>query len=129
MEEFEKPATDRNKLSAEYSRAFEHGKWVQEIPIIDFGPNLLVRPIPPFAGAVVRFLVYDKHLPGQKISVYLDCYDMLGFYQAPYWEAYPINGDTFRVAMPDVNELMCAIEEEFARRRNGYMAGIVASVE
>lgn len=111
--------SDRLELSSKYSVGFEHEKWMGEIPTIDFGPYLLVKPVPPFAGAVVRFFVYDRTSPEEQISVYLDCYNMLGFYRQPYWEAYPVEGDTFRVPMASVSELVRKLEAEFSRRRLG----------
>lgn len=109
---------DRSMLSAKYGVSFEHEKWMVEIPTIDFGPHLLVKPVPPFAGAVVRFFVYDRTSPEEQVSVYLDCYDILGCYRQPYWEAYPVKGDTFRVPIASVSELVQALEAEFLRRRS-----------
>lgn len=120
---------DKWKLTSEVSKAFEYKKWKEEVPTIDFGPHLLVKPIPPFAGAVVRFFVYDRLNPEEQISVYLDCYDMLGIYGAPYWEAYPVDGDTFRVPMAEVKELVKALFLEFRKRRLGAEPGAVEPVE
>ena len=62
--------------------------------------------IPPFAGAIVRFMIDkgDKH-----VSVYLDCYDNLGCFGSPYWEIYPYEEDVYRTSMENVDDLMLRI--------------------
>lgn len=84
-------------------------KWDEEIPFIHWPGDWSVKAIPPVTGAVVRYKVKK---PGDKIvSVYLDCYDILGFFGEPYWEIYPHNNDTFRCKMNDTTALLQAIEE------------------
>lgn len=51
------------------------------------------------------------------VSIYLDCYDMLGFFGEPYWELYPISEDTFRCKMLDTDALLNAIREAFEEQR------------
>lgn len=82
-----------------------------QIPWINFPPHWTVKVIPPFAGAVVRFLVRrDQTPPTEQVSVYLDCYNALGYMGEPYWEVYPVDDDTLRVPMGEVQELLAAIE-------------------
>lgn len=103
--------------SAKTDEVFEWRKWQIEIPFIEFPPYLEVKIIPPFNAAVVRFLIRPSSSPDSNyISVYLDCYDMLGFMGAPYWEAYPIKADTERFPMADTKALLQCINEEFKRR-------------
>lgn len=66
--------------------------------------------IPPFGGAMVRFVV---EFNGRICSVYLDCYDNLGFVGSPYWEVYPgdDNTNTARLALADVEGLMYYINK------------------
>jgi hypothetical protein len=90
----------------EYSAIMEHDKWMREIPYIRFPSDWEVQVSPPFSGAVVRFRVKKGK---SDISVYLDCYDNLGFMGRPYWEIYPYNDDTFRCAMNDTDGLIQAI--------------------
>jgi acetone carboxylase gamma subunit len=99
----------REDLARQYSRAMEHDKWVKTIPVLQFKTEWSVKVIPPTAGAVVRFLVKAND---KQISVYLDCYDHLGFVGQPYWEAYPIGGDARRFYIGQTEELMQAITEE-----------------
>jgi hypothetical protein len=82
--------------------------WIAKIPAIQFDAGWLVRVIPPFTGAMVRFQVKS----GDKTaSVYLDVYERLGSFGAPYWEVYPIDGDVERCAMDDVAELLTLIRK------------------
>jgi len=91
------------RKSIECGDTYEWRKWVEEIPPIHFKENWNVRIIPPFNGAIIRFVVNG-------VSVYLDCYDILGSFGGPYWEVYPYKGDTYRCKMNDVDELLQAIQ-------------------
>ena len=80
--------------------------WFDNIPFIRFDPDWDVQVIPPFSGAMVRFRVKQgDHI----VSVYLDCYQQLGYWDGPYWEVYPVDGDTWRVGIDDVDGLLDAI--------------------
>jgi hypothetical protein len=81
-------------------------EWIAKIPAINFPSEWAVKVIPPFCGAMARFLVQEN---GKTVSVYLDCHAALGACTAPYWEIYPYDDDTFRCAMNDVDELLGAI--------------------
>ena len=74
------------------------------IPAIPFDPGWKVQVIPPFGGAICRFYVWQ----GDKIvSVYLDFYERLGFYDGkPYWEVYRVGGDTSRCGLDEVDKLL-----------------------
>lgn len=87
---------------------FEWDKWIKEIPFIKFPRTWKIKFIPPFNGAVVRFLVSRKGK--NNVSVYLDCYDILGFMMKPYWETYPYEGDCGRCEMNDIPELLRMIK-------------------
>ena len=65
------------KLMAEYSDLMEHHKWSSQIPYISFPLEWQVKVIPPYGGAVIRFLIMQG---AAKVSVYLDCYDNIGCY-------------------------------------------------
>lgn len=96
---------DKYLLTAKYHEAMESQKWVVEIPFIKFPSDWEIKVIPPFAGAVVRFQVKVPQARSP-VSVYLDCYDRLGFFGAPYWEVYPHRGDIARCPMNDVKSLL-----------------------
>lgn len=85
-------------------------EWIEKIPDINFPSDWSVRIIPPYAGALVRFIAFKNN---KRISVYLDVNNTLGYMDGPYWEAYPINGDTSRFMLNDVENLISAIDQEF----------------
>lgn len=96
-------------LSAQVEKEFEYRKWTKEIPFIKFPADWEVKIVPPFGGAVVRFLV---NTPRKKnISIYLDCYEQLGFFGGPHWEVYPdVDGNNSRFAMNDIRGLLDCID-------------------
>ena len=94
-------------LSAKISEADEWDKWQKEIPFINWPSEWGVKAIPAFAGAIIRYRV--KTPKCEDVSVYLDCYDRLGCMRQPYWEVYPIDGDTFRCFLHETKELIDAI--------------------
>ncbi len=74
-----------------YDATFETREWVDDIPSLRFKEEWEVQIIPPFGGALIRFLVSanDKFL-----SVYLDGYNMLGGVRGEtYWEVFDGDGD------------------------------------
>ncbi|MCE9567428.1 MAG: hypothetical protein K8U57_35960 [Planctomycetes bacterium] len=71
----------------------------------------------PFAGAAARFRVCKTDHPDRDVSVYLDTKDVLGHVGSPYWEAYPIGGDTMRFGLAEGKELIDAIVEELENGR------------
>ena len=106
---------DRWTLPHEYSEFMEHRKWAQEIPYLSFPSDWKVKIVPPFSGAMVRFYVKKEEA---FVSVYLDCYDLLGFYQEPYWEIYPYEDDVFRCEMNKTEELLKAISHSISSQLN-----------
>jgi len=97
-------------------REREYDRWYKEIPYIRFPAAWEVQVTPPYHGAVVRFVVWSKR--GKRVSVYLDCYDNLGFRGSPYWEIYPAaDGDAERFAMADTAGLIDGIKRSFRRGR------------
>lgn len=101
------------RLAYEYEKQMEHSKWMKEIPYIQFPTDWKVQITPPFAGAVVRFRVQKDDM---EVSIYLDCYDRLGWYGSPYWEVYPYEGDVFRCDMLDTESLLNAITHSLSKR-------------
>lgn len=99
---------------AEVENIQEYKKWEKLIPFIKFPADWEIKIIPPFGGAVLRFVVRR----GENIvSVYLDCYDRLGSYGEPYWEIYPCKPDTYRCPMNEVDDLLEAIDYGLKNRR------------
>jgi hypothetical protein len=97
-------------------------RWVEEIPYLEWPEGWLVKAVPPFSCAVIRYLITRRDIAdGYRVSVYLDCYDMLGAVFSPYWEVYPgANGPhPDRCGMDDVHELMRQIQSGL-----DYLAGL-----
>ncbi len=108
------------ETSREMSRVF---RAVSEVPVppLHFKPEWDVHVLPPFGGAMMRFVVSYK---GSAVSVYCDFYSQLGFFNGenePYWEMYPrtyvdqhgnMRADTARFALDDTEGLMKTIEKE-----------------
>lgn len=92
---------------ANASNFFEWIRWSEEIPYIQFPKDWKVKIIPPFHGAIVRFRIQLPNMkPNDFISVYLDCYGVLGAEALPHWEIYPYDEDVGRCGIYDVEELL-----------------------
>lgn len=91
---------DRYRIESEESWR----EWIDKIPFIPFDAEWKVKVIPPFGGAIARFLV-DKN-GKETTSVYLDVNDSLGYMGKPYWEVFPVDGDTGRCLMNDIDSLL-----------------------
>lgn len=99
------------KLSHDMEEQFEWRKWADAIPFINWPSTWLIKAIPPMTGAVIRYWV---KLPKSKnhISIYLDCYSMLGACDKPYWEIYPNkDGDCDRFDMNNTKGLLKGIRQ------------------
>lgn len=102
----------RYELRSQVDKEYEYNKWITEMPYFTLPVNYEIKVIPPFGGAVSRFLVRDRQKHRAAVSVYLDCYDMLGYFGEPYWEMYPdVDGDVNRFPMSDVDSLLENIEK------------------
>jgi hypothetical protein len=109
--------SSRLTIGFEWEKAFQAREWCNKIPYLPFKANWLVKVIPPFGFAVARFLVSEDGK--NSVSIYLDCYDNLGYMGEPYWELYPYeNGDTFRCKLNEVNELIEAISCSLLKIKN-----------
>jgi hypothetical protein len=90
----------------EVDRILEYRKWTGEIPFINFPSDWQIQITPAFGGAVCRFRVKKDTA---NVSVYLDCYSMLGVMEEPYWEIYPHEGDCFRCFLNETDILLTEI--------------------
>ena len=104
---------NKYELAVKTETAFEWRKWSKLIPYINWPSEWEVKAIPPFAMAVIRYKVRLKDNPEINVSIYLDCYDLLGFCGKPYWEIYPHKEDTYRCGMQQVDGLLRGITESF----------------
>jgi len=80
------------------------------LPFIKFKEDWLIQLVPPFGGADVRFIAKKGN---NEVSVYFDSKNRLGFMDAPYWEAYPLQGDaeTARFFKDEIEGLIDFIED------------------
>lgn len=85
-------------------------EWVNRIPALKFPSDWEIKIIPPFRGAMVRFGVRHNNIA---LSVYLDVNCRLGYFDGPYWEVYPVDGDTHRCAMDNTAELLAVLNQCF----------------
>lgn len=101
---------------AKYGRDAYYRRWVSQIPYIPFDPKWDVRAVPPWGGALVRYLIAFR---GAKVSVFLDGDNSLGCGPEPaYWEVYPFQGDVFRCCIDETEVLASAIKESLYLQRS-----------
>ena len=93
--------------------------WNSKIPDIEFKEGWRVKPLAPFCGALVRFLV---KLGDASVSVYLDVNDSLGCVGRPYWEVYPYHDDVVRIYMEDAEELVMFIDKSLTEQLEANQA-------
>ncbi len=87
-------------------------KWAEinkEIPTLNFKEEWNVKIIPPYSGAVARFIIIRED--EMVCSVYLDWYDRLGCFGSPYYELFPFEDDIKRYSLTETDELMKDINE------------------
>lgn len=87
----------------------------EQVPWLTLPAGYSFKATFPFAGAAARFRVCKADQPGRSISVYLDTKDVLGCVGEPYWEAYPIKGDTERFLLCEGEQLIAAVVAELER--------------
>lgn len=101
------------ELISNVSKEYEWEKWKDEIPYLQFQNDWQVRAVPPFGGAIIR---YNIKKDNSFVSIYLDCYDQLGYCGQPYWEIYPYADDVYRCYMNDTKELLKAIKKSLKQQ-------------
>lgn len=92
-------------------------KWVKEMPYLHFKSSWEVQVIPPFGGALARFVVRLKDAPDTWISIYFDPHCNLGYMKGPYWEVYPIGEDTERWLVGEEQEMIESIHKELLKQK------------
>lgn len=88
-----------------------------QIPFLEFPWGWQIAIIPPFAGAVARFLVCEKKNPKSRVSIYLDWFDNLGYVGEPYWEVHPVDGDCERCLLYEIDKLIKIIGKALKQQR------------
>lgn len=96
-----------NRLKVE--RDYQFREWGNVIPSLNFPSEWKIHIVPPYAGALIRFIVKHKDI---SVSVYLDGYSQLGSMRNPYWEIYPDStGNGARYGLNDIDELLAGIKK------------------
>ena len=102
----EKWTEDIKHLQYEEQRHFR--KWAHKMPFLQFPSDWKIKIIPPYCNAMVRFVIEKE---SAWVSVYFDVDNKLGYYDTPYWEAYPYEDDVFRCSFGEEDLLLKAIEK------------------
>ena len=63
----------------------DYEEWRTKLPYLNFKPDWQVKILPPWGGAIIRFVIKKNDIV---VSVYFDCDDRLGYVRSPYWEIY-----------------------------------------
>lgn len=105
-------------------QALEFRRWALEVPFFEIPKGIEISPIPPFGGAVARFrarLVGEKD-PNNACSIYLDCYDQLGYMGGkPYWEVYgPHDDEPNRCMINETKRLVNLIQASLKGGNNKW---------
>lgn len=112
---------------AQIERAENWRDAVDRMPYLSFPADWRVAVIPPFAGALARFLVMRSQ---SQVSVYADFHDALGCYGEPYWEIHPdITGDCERYPIADGEGLLAGIAASFDKQDADAMLAARAIAE
>lgn len=104
-------------VGAVYDEVFEARKWTKELPYLQFPAHWQVKITPPFLGANIRFLVKRETTPDkERVSIYFDGYNNLGYFGQPYWEIYPnCENDNERFLLGEEKEMFEEIEKALDR--------------
>lgn len=101
----------RKRDSLARARLEDAEGWDDAIPLapkLKFPSDWEVQIIPPFCGALMRFIA---HKGGKSVSVYADYNEALGFYGEPHWEIYPdVDDENVRFALADTEEMLAAVD-------------------
>lgn len=106
--------TDSYMNRAQVERDEKWREIIPQIPALQFPASWSVQIIPPFSGAVARFIVTKGTA---RVSVYADFYEALGVFGEPHWEIYPgASGDNERFAIGEADTLIAEIGKSLARQ-------------
>lgn len=110
MKEYYKTMFDR----CDIEREEEWRKWCEDMPYLHFDSEWEVKVIPPFGGALARFVVKKGN---KSVSVYFDTACRLGWYAGkdgnpmPYFEIYPYADDVRRYSVCQTKQMMADIRK------------------
>ena len=101
-------SVEDSMIISKYDNLQECRGWGARIPALHFEKEWDVKIIPPFAGAIIRFVI-DYN--GKHVSVYFDAYSELGWMYdndeqpIPYFEYYD-GVDTHRYYLDESEQMM-----------------------
>ena len=96
-------------IEYEYDKERKTREIGETIPYLNFPNEWEVKITPPFSGASIRFMAKKND---KTVSVYLDCFNSLGYVGEPYWEIYPaVNGDCERFLLNEHKEMIKSIDK------------------
>lgn len=91
--------------------------WANNIPYLELPNDWIIKVIP--AGlAMIRFLITTKDKMPNRVSIYLDCHNILGHFPGPYWEVYKVDGGCARFAIDDTQGLLKGIADALEQLPN-----------
>lgn len=101
---------------AELECAEDWNQVIRDIPALRFPSAWSVKIIPPFGGAMVRFIAAIGE--GASVSVYADFHEALGYFGEPHWEIYPgVSGENERFAIAETGALIDEIRKSLRKQR------------
>ena len=95
-------------MIAKVDSLHDYRGWANKLPSLNFDKEWNVKIIPPFAGAIIRFVIDYK---GKHVSVYFDAYSELGWMYdendepVPYFEYYD-GEETYRYFINESEKMM-----------------------
>ncbi|MBB6424912.1 hypothetical protein [Sphingopyxis sp. JAI128] len=99
---------------AQLERAENWDEAIKAMPALHFPKSWAVTIIPPFCGAMARFLVEKG---SARVSVYADFNEALGYYGGPHWEIYPgVSGENERFDISDSETLLSEIGKSLRKQ-------------
>ena len=95
-------------MLAQIEQICDYRGWARKLPAFHFDKEWDVLFVPPFAGAIIRFVISYN---GKYVSVYFDAYSELGWMYdkneqpIPYFEYYD-GEDTYRYLINESEQMM-----------------------
>lgn len=99
---------NKSLMLAQIEQICDYRGWARKLPAFHFDKEWDVLIVPPFAGAIIRFVISYN---GKYVSVYFDAYSELGWMYdkneqpIPYFEYYD-GEDTYRYLINESEQMM-----------------------
>lgn len=107
-----------------YANCEERTVWLKKIPEINFPEKYNIKLIAPRTPAIIHYHITLKENENCLVSIFLDCYGLIGVYNGPYWEIYPLKKESIkRCGMYDINKLLKYIDESLQEQKKNNNMG------